>query len=484
MRNSADQTLILGGGFAGLFTALQLSRQGYLLPVVLIDQGERFVFKPLLYELLSGEMSSSQVCPRYEDLLNNSGVKFLQDRVQGIDLPNQQVELRKNGSVTYQNLVLALGSIPGFFGIEGAQENTLTFHSGQDAIALSKHLRNCLKQAVTTANPEQRRTLLTVAIVGAGPAGVELAATLTDLLERWYSQLGGDAQEIHLVLLNRGSQILNGDINHHLRQTVKNALIDRTVPVELLMDASVSAVYPQSVEFERNGQRDKIKAATIIWTAGTRVHPLIKALPIPEAHRGKKGRLLVTSTMQLSHFSEVFAGGDCATNEQSSLPPTAQVAYQQGTAIAQGLKAVSKGKAPSPAQVQLRGSLLKLGLDDAGANLFDRFTITGKAADLIRQGRYLTVLPTPTHNFKAIAKWLTDKLVNPSGKRISEQKQTSYAFRWIAGVGTVAVLGATGLFMWRVTQPEKLNRVWQKTGLPSLLEWLPSTQKSPEDYAD
>lgn len=176
--HSAHQTVILGGGFAGLFTAIHLSKKGYSQPVVLIDTEERFTFKPLLYELLSEELSRNQVLPRFEKLLHGSGVKFVQDQVQAIDLPNRGVELAKGGRYAYNHLVLALGSVAGDFGIEGVNENTFPFRSGKNAIALKNHLRNRLKQATRTPDPQQRRYLLTVAVIGAGPAGVELAATL------------------------------------------------------------------------------------------------------------------------------------------------------------------------------------------------------------------------------------------------------------------------------------------------------------------
>lgn len=410
MNDLANHTVILGGGFAGLFTALHLSKQGYSQSVTLIDQNERFVFKPLLYEFLSREMDERQVCPRYQKLLDGSGVQFLQDTVQEIDLHDRVVKLAKNGCCSYKHLVLALGSPTGYFGIKGAKENTLPFRTRQDAIALSQHLRECLKQARQTTNSEQRRTLLTVAIVGAGPTGIELAATLADLLPHWYSELGGAFLEIRLVLLNRGSEILKGDINNHLRKAAQKALIEGTVPVKFLPNASVSAVYPDRVEFKRKDKLNAIKAATIVWTTGTTTHPLIKALPIPDSHRDQKGRLLVTPTLQLPDFPDVFAAGDCAANLENPLPPTAQVAYQQGKALAQNLKALSEDRHLIPAQVNLRGSLLKLGLDESAANLFEHFVITGKLAHLIRQGTYLTLLPTPVHNFQATTEWLSDEV--------------------------------------------------------------------------
>ena len=407
--------LILGGGFTGLFTALHLSHQRCTLPTILVDREWSFIFKPLLYEFLSGELNVDLVWPRYDDLLHNSGIAFVRDTVQDIDLQTRQVRLSSGLQYTYSNLVLALGSTVGYFGIEGAQENTFPFRTAEDAIALGQHLRDCLQRASQTSDLEERRTLLTVAILGAGRSGIELAATLADLLPDWYAPLGGNVSEIRIVVIQRGKEILKGDLNN-LRSSAHSALQKRTVPIELLLEAEVSAVRANQVEFKRQNSSEVFPAATIIWTTGTATHPLIKALPITEAYRDKQGRLQVTPTLQLPDFPEVFAGGDCTVDMQNPLPATAQVAYQQAAMIARNLKAISEGDAPSPVHVRLRGTLMKLGLDESVAEIFDRFEVKGKLGHLIRQATYLEMLPTPMRNFKATAEWLTDEIFHRIAK--------------------------------------------------------------------
>lgn len=409
MHDATDSVLILGGGFTGLFTALHLSHQRCSLPTTLIDQEWSFIFKPLLYEFLSGEMKVDLVWPRYDELLHKSGVAFIRDTIKEIDLQNRQVRLESGLHYTYGYLVLALGSTTGYFGIEGAKENSFAFRTGEDAIALGRHLRDRLQQATQTEDPEQRRTLLTVAVLGAGRSGVELAATLADMLPDWYTQIGGNAQEIRVVVIQRGQEILKGDTNN-LRQTAQKGLQQRTVPVEILLEAEISAVHPQKVELKRHNQIVPLAAATIIWTTGTATHPLIQALPISQEYRDKQGRLKVTPTLQLPEFPEVFAGGDCTVDSSNPLPATAQVAYQQAATIAHNLKAISEGKSLSPAQVRLRGTMMKLGLEESVAEIFDRFEVKGKPGHLIRQAVYLEMLPTPIRNFKATTEWLTDEI--------------------------------------------------------------------------
>lgn len=404
------QTVIVGGGFTGLFTALHLAREHYPRSVILIDRNESFCFKPLLYEYFSGEMEPMQVVPRFTELLKGSGVIFVQDTVQLIDLQARQVKLTSGNCYNYSNLVLALGSVTSYLNIEGAKEYALPFWTQADAIAIDRHLRECLQRAVQIQDPEQRRRLLTVTIIGGGPSGVEMAATLADLLPHWYEALKGKPEEVRVVLLNHGEEILKGDINSHLKETAERELQKRAVPIEMLMKAEATAIHPDAVEYKRDGKVETLPAATTIWTAGTATHPLIKNLAVPDEHRDKHGRLQVTKTLQLPDFPEVFAGGDCAAVEDTSLPPTAQVAYQQGAVIAHNLKAIALGNELKPAKVNLRGTLLKLGLNDAAANIYDVFEVKGELGHLIRQGTYLELLPTPIHNFKATTEWLDEEI--------------------------------------------------------------------------
>lgn len=410
MTHSTDPTIIVGGGFTGLFTALHLSHQNYSRPVVLIDQKERFSFQPLLYEFLSEEMRVNQVWPRYEDLLQGSDITFVQDKVTGIDLPGHQVELASGQHYPYGSLVLALGSVINHFGVEGAPEHALPFRTGEDAVKLRQHLRDRLQRATQTTNPAERRSLLTVVLVGAGSTGIELAGTLADLLPPWYSELGGDPQEIQVVLLNRSNEILKEDINDYIRDDVQASLQQRAVPVNLCFGYNVTAVRPGEVVYQHQGQTETLPAATIAWTAGVAAHPLIQALPIPQAHRDDYGRVRVTPTLQLPEFPEVFAGGDCAAEAQKPLPLLAQVAYQEAAAIAHNLQALAEGRDLEPVDVHLRGSLLKLGVGESVANLFDRVEVKGYPGHLIRQGTYLKLLPTPVHNFKATTEWFVDEL--------------------------------------------------------------------------
>lgn len=467
--NLADSnlTVIVGGGFVGLFTALHLSHHRYPNPVVLIDAQTRFAFKPLLYEYLTGEMQSQQVLPRYEDLLQGRSTTFVQDRVTQIDLQDHHLETASGQHYSYRYLVLAVGSIQGYFGTEGAKDHAFAFRTQQDIERLGQHLRDSLQKAAQTADASERQRLLTVAVVGAGPSGIELAATLADLLPQWYGALGGEITEIRLVLINHGTEILSGDINHHLQATVLEALRQRTIPVELLLGVAVKSVSADQISYQtsdqpkdtsedqsKQNQLKTLATATTLWTAGTATHPLLKDLALSDAQRDNHGLPVVSPTLQLPDFPNVFAAGDCAVVQSQSWPPVAQVAYQQGAGIARNLLALSQDKPPQPVTIGLRGTLMKLGIDSGVANLFDQLEITGKVGALIRSATYLEMLPAPLHDFKATATWLEDRLFDPnyplgsvdspaqpelvSAQATSDQAPVRSALLWILGGVTVA----------------------------------------------
>jgi NADH dehydrogenase FAD-containing subunit len=472
MDKSNLPTVILGAGFTGLFATLHLCHHRYPRPIVLIDRTERFAFKPLLYELLSGEMTDTQVQPRYAELFECDSVTFVQGTVQTIDLHQRRVTLASGLRYDYGNLLLGLGGITHFFGTKGAEEFALPFRTGEDAIALRQHLRNCLQCATQTEDVAQRQALLTVAIIGAGPSGVEMAATLADLLPQWYDRLGGHSQEIEIVIFNRAQEILKGDINSQLRDTVHKALQARSIPVEIVLGAAVKEISASAVEYEQAQETKVLQAGTVIWTAGTGLNPLIQNLSIAPEMRDRGGRLRVASTMQLPEFPEVFVGGDCAVLEQP-LPATAQVAYQQGAMIAQNLHAIAQGHPPNPVKVALRGTLMKLGLGEGVANLFDRIPIAGHTGHLIRQGTYLELLPVSVHNFKATVGWLTDELFQRHGRGTHKiPKQSTPLLSRMGDMAIVLVAVSSGLLLWRAVQPTSFNQTLQSTTLPTLIDRL------------
>lgn len=451
MTVSSSATVIVGGGFVGLFSALHLRHRQHPDPIILIDPQTSFVFKPMLYELLTAELPEAVVCPSYETLLINSGIKHCAEAVTGIDLQGRRLTLASGAEQSYENLVLAVGAVQGYLGTEGAKEHGFAFRSRQEAIALKTHLQACLRQSLVTTDPLERQALLTVAIVGAGPAGVEMAATLADLLPSWYLSMQGNVYDLKICLINHAPTILAGDANVHLKTTALEALKNRTIPVDLRLGVGVKTVTEKTLIYQEKGQDQPQTLAThtTIWTAGTDVNPLIRQVStqLPPEQCDRHGQPLVNQCLQLLDFPNVFAAGDCVTVQDNPKPALAQIAYQQGAAIAHNLIAQQRNQPLISPDPQLRGTLMKLGLGNGVANLFDKVQISGKVGDLLRNATYLELLPTPLHNFKATTQWLEEETINrfhrphaPSPQDIEQAAMTPEEQRQHNGIKAIAII--------------------------------------------
>jgi NADH dehydrogenase len=169
---------ILGGGFGGLYAAKRLNELPWNPPerpeILLVDSNDRFVFSPLLYELLTGELQSWEIAPPFSELLANTRIRFRQATVENIDLDNQQVYFHDGGEFSYDRLVLALGGETPMQMVPGCAEHAIPFRTVSDAYRLEERLRR-----LETSNRDKIR----VAIAGAGYCGVELACKLSDRLQ-------------------------------------------------------------------------------------------------------------------------------------------------------------------------------------------------------------------------------------------------------------------------------------------------------------
>ena len=203
--------------------------------------------------------------------------------------------------------------------------------------------------------------------------------------------------------------------------------------------------------YQEKGQEhiQTLAAYSTIWTAGTAVNPLIQQVSeqLPPEHCDRHGQPLVNQSLQLLDYPEVFAAGDCVTVQDNPKPALAQIAYQQGSAIAHNLIARQRNNSLVTPDPQLRGTLMKLGLGNAVANLFDKVQIDGKVADLMRSATYLELLPTPLHNFKATTQWLEEETINRfhrphalSNAEIERASRTPEEQRQHNGIKAIAII--------------------------------------------
>ena len=393
MTEQPARICILGGGFGGLYTALRLSQLPWEKPqrpeIILVDRNDRFLFSPLLYELLTGELQTWEIAPPYEELLVNTGVRFTQAAVAGIDIDERRVQLQDGPEFAYDRLVLALGGETPLDSVPGAAEYALPFRTIADAYRLEERLRIL---------EESDADKIRIAIVGGGYCGVELACKLAERL--------GDRGRLRLIELSDLILRTSTDFN---RDAAHKALDDRNVWIDL--ETGVESIEPDTISLLYKGQVDTIPVDLVLWTVGTQVAPVVRSLPLKQSQRGQ---LTTTPTLQLVDHPEIFALGDladCRDAVGQQVPSTAQVAFQQADYAGWNIWASLTGRPLLPFRYQHLGEMMTLGTNNA------TFTgvgvkLDGPLAYIARRLAYLNRMPTLDHKLKVGFNWIARPLVD------------------------------------------------------------------------
>jgi len=388
--------LILGGGFGGLFTALELAGSGH---VTLVSDEDHFLFTPMLYEYLSGEVEEWHIAPTYSELLDNN-VNFIQDEVSSIDLQSQSVSLENYKDVlNYDVLVLAVGGITNYVGVTGAEEHTIPFRKIAHADRLRRVMVEALDNIPPETAPQDVRQLLTFAVVGAGASGCELSTKMADLLRDAVRRRALQG-EPRVLVIEMGDKVVPG-MGDQIREFVEDALRQSHVEVHTL--TRVVSVAAHEVTFEHLNQTETLRTAGVVWTGGVKMRSIIENL---DAEKTKRGLLVVRPTLQLSQFDNVLALGDIAVypDAASSLAGTAQLAFQQGSLAARNVKAVLSGKVLQTKHFEELGEAISLGTERA-AVLTAGKAFGGAMARQARFALYTSRLPTWHHRLRVGASW-------------------------------------------------------------------------------
>ena len=392
MTEKSTRICILGGGFGGLYTALRLSQLPWEKQqqpeVILVDHNDRFLFSPLLYELLTGELQTWEIAPPFAELLANTGVRFTQATVAGIDLEEQQVHLQEGAGFSYDRLVLALGGTTPLDIVPGAVEYTLPFRTIADAYHLEERLRIL---------EESDADKIRVAIVGGGYSGVELACKLAERL--------GERGRLRLIELGDGILKTSPEFN---REAAQKALNERQVWLDL--DTEIDSVEADQISLLYKGQLDTIPVDLVLWTVGTTVSPVVRSLPLKQNHRGQ---LTTLPTLQVLDHPEIFALGDladCKDANNQQVPSTAQAAYQQADYTAWNIWASLTGRPLLPFRYQNLGEMMTLGTDNATLTGLG-IKLDGPLAHIARRLAYLYRMPTLDHQLKVGLNWIARPLL-------------------------------------------------------------------------
>jgi len=395
MGNDKSKILIIGGGFGGLFTALDLAGTG---DITLINEEDHFLFKPMLYEYLSGEVEAWHIAPDCNELLDNQA-RFIRGQVTGIDLNARTVGLADHKELSYDVLVFSPGAITNYAGVEGAEEFTLQFRSLDDANHLRRRMTEALDHIQPDAAPQDTRSALTFAVVGGGASGVELstkmAALLRDAVKR--RALRGEPR---IVIIEMADRLVPG-MGEEIREFVEDALENERVEVHT--ETRVVRVTEKDITLEHKNERLEIKTAGVVWVAGVRPNPLIDSLTV---ERDRRGLIVVEPTLQVRSHPDIFALGDAAfyRDVAPTLAGTAQLALQEAHLCARNVRAfIEGGELKSKHFVEL-GEAVSLGTEHA-AVLTAGKVMGGPLARQARFAMYTARLPTWHHRLRVGASW-------------------------------------------------------------------------------
>jgi NADH:ubiquinone reductase (non-electrogenic) len=396
MEAKRARIVIVGGGFGGLFTALDLSGD---CDVTLISDADHFLFTPMLYEYLSGEVEEWHIAPNYRELLDEN-VNLIRDEVTTIDLSTQTVALKKRSeSLPYDVLVLAVGGVTNFAGVAGATEHAIPFRKIADADELRRTMVDALDRVPPDLPPQDTQRALTFAVVGAGASGVELSTKMADLLRDAFKRraLRGEPR---VLVIEMGDQIVPG-MGGEIREFVEDALLESRVEVHTL--TRVIRVGDKSLTFEHNGEHTEIETAAVVWAGGVRVSPVIEDLKVEKTNRGL---IMVRPTLQVPSHDNVFALGDIAFFKDASptLAGTAQLALQQAGLLARNVKALLSGDELQTKHFEELGEAVSLGTERA-AVLAGGKAFGGPLARQARFALYTARLPTWHHRLRVGASW-------------------------------------------------------------------------------
>ncbi len=400
--------IIAGGGFAGLYAARYFDKHLARQPdvqVTLISRENFILFTPMLHEVAAGDLSPNDIVNPLRRILRH--VNVVEADVDRIDLSTQAIHCSagvrdSNIEFKFDHLLLTIGSETNFFDMPGVRDWAVTMKSLADATLLRNRVIALLEEASLEQHESMRKELLTFVIAGGGFAGVETTGAINDFVRetvKYYPSLRDEA--IRVAVIHPGKFLLP-ELGEELGQYTEQKLSARKV--EIIKGARVASYDGSTVELS-NGTR--IRATTLVWTAGVKPSPVIESLDC----RKERGRVLVNEYLAVPGVNGLWAAGDCAAVPAGKAgefyPPTAQHGLREAIVAAKNIEATIVGRALKPFAFKTLGQLATIGRHTGVAMMFG-FKFSGFVAWAMWRTVYLLKLPRLSKKLRVMMGWTLD----------------------------------------------------------------------------
>ena len=374
--------VIVGAGFGGMTVASNLKRINPSLPILVVDSEANFIFKPLMYEVLSEELSMWETAPEFSNIFSNLGITFLRNCLTKIRFDEKMLEFCDDLTLGYEYLILCTGSVSNNSSVKGVDENCYFFNNLNDLKKVKLFLQKI----------QNNKTKNNLFVIGAGPSGVEIACKIHDTY----------LNKFNINIIERSNEILGR--NKIFNQEEAEKALERR-KINVLLNATVQEISDQKISILDNSEIKDLDQDVVIWTAG--VKPNLSY--IDEQVIQKNGRILVNEKFQINNYENSFAIGDISIIKgMEDLPLTAQVAMQQGNHLAKNIDLLFQEKDLLPFDFEDNGEMISLGIGEASISALG-VTLSGKLAFEARRLIYSSKMPDISKSLKSAASWLFQK---------------------------------------------------------------------------
>ncbi|WP_230401944.1 NAD(P)/FAD-dependent oxidoreductase [Sanguibacter suaedae] len=404
--------VVLGGGSVGLYAAKRLRKRlgRREAAIVVVDPRPYMTYAPFLPEVSAGSISDRDVVAPHRRALKH--VDTLQGRVTNIEHGARKIEITPEEGdayeITYDHLIVGLGSVARTLPIPGLAEQAIGFKNVEEAVAVRNHILNRINLASSTWDPELRRRMLTFTFVGGGFAGIEAMAETEDMARAAVKNLPGvDQSDIRFVMIEGTDRILPEltlEMANYALDEMKKRGIEFHLSTFLSSCVDGHVVTSTGVEFDSD---------TIVWTAGVKANPVLGTSDLP---LDKMGRLQVLATLQVADDNgtvvpDAWGAGDCAAvpdlyNPGKFCPPNAQHAIREAKVLADNLYATLRSEDVEEYKHKNLGTVASLGLHKGVAILFGKIKLKGFPAWLMHRMYHVAAMPTASRKIRITTNWI------------------------------------------------------------------------------